>query len=300
MPLITCMLFLAEPSPKPIILDTDIGSDVDDCFAIATAIQHPGLTVVAITTVHDPDGVRARLARKLLAHYGRRDMPIYAGRRKPGPPPSYSYGQWVDGFRWTPPSETGPEAIVRLVNERPGKLTLVAVGPQTNVADALVLDPDLPRKLKGFVCMAGSLRIGYGGSPTPHAEWNITQDIESAKRVFASELRPTMVGLDVCGLLIPDEAQMRRLNGSRNLGSRALARLARMYGDHGGPYPPVLYDVMAILQAADPTTCRTEALPMLVDAEGFTVESPDGKLADVCVEADLMAACTEAWRILGL
>ena len=88
--------------------------------------------------------------------------------------PHYSYGSWAEDHTWYPPEETAPEAIVRLANERPGELTLVAIGPQRNVAEALRLDPTAARKLKSFVCMAGSYKIGYGGAPEPHAEWNLS------------------------------------------------------------------------------------------------------------------------------
>ncbi len=289
-----------EPGSIPIILDTDIGSDVDDCFAVATAVSDPRLDVVAITTVHDPDSVRGRLVRKLLCAFGRLDIPIYTGRTMPGTPPHYSYGHWAEGYDWCPPAEAAPEAIVRLASARPGELTLVAIGPQRNVADALALDPTLPRKLRGLVCMAGSYRIGYGGSPEVQAEWNVTQDIEAAQKVFASGLAITMVGLDVCGQAIPSEAQMVSLEGSRNLGHRTLASLARVYREAGGPYPPVLFDAVAVLQAADPDACETERVPIVVDDQGYTRVSDEARPHRVCVSANQDALVAQVWSVLGV
>lgn len=287
-------------APIPVILDTDIGSDVDDCFAVATAVLDPRLDVLAITTVHDPDGVRGRLVRKLLVSLNRLDIPVFTGRTSPGGSPHYSYGSWAEDHTWYPPEETAPEAIVRLANERPGELTLVAIGPQRNVAEALRLDPTAARKLKSFVCMAGSYKIGYDGAPEPHAEWNITQDIEAAQVVFDSALPTTMVGLDVCGQAIPSATQMAELESSRNLGHRTLAALARTYGDAGGPYPPVLFDAVAVLQAADPSTCATERVPILVDDQGFTRPAGDERPHLVCVSTDQSAIVDEVWRIYGL
>lgn len=290
----------ADPTPTPIILDTDIGSDVDDCFAVATAICDPRLDVVAITTVHDPDSVRGRLVRKLLQAFGRLDIPIYTGRVKHGDPPHYSYGHWAENYSWYPPEETAPEAIVRLASERPGELTLVAVGPQRNVADALALDPRVKAKLVRLVCMAGSYEIGYQGAPEPHAEWNVIQDIEAAQAVFSSGLPITMVGLDVCGLAIPSTDQMTALDSSRYLGHRTLAKLARLYRDFGGPYPPVLFDVVAVLQAANPESCVIQPIPIEVDDEGYTRRATDDRPHRVCTDADQDALVEEAWAILGL
>jgi len=295
-----CCLVGAGQAPLKAILDTDIGSDVDDCYAVTCAVRHPGLEVVAITTEHDPDLARARLVHRLLKALGQDDIPVYPGYNKPGDPPKYAYAEWGEEDDYIAPEETAPEIIARLASQRPGELALIAIGPQTNIGEALVLDPDLPKQIAKLVAMAGSYKVGYNGAAEPSAEWNVVQDIAAARAVAAAGFEYTLVGLDVCGRIVPTEEQMSRLAAGTSPWCAALSELSSMYRDWGGPYPPILFDVMAVLQAAQPDTCATERVHITVDDQGFTRATDGVPNTTVCVTTDQAAAAATEWTVLGL
>ena len=174
-----------------LVIDTDPG--VDDTHAIMMALAHPQARVEAITTVNGNVGVEKTTANacKILDVLGC-DVPVYAGcaRALIAQTHSADYVHGTDGLgdsgypaskrRVSP--EHAVNALVRLANEAPGELTLVAIGPLTNVAIATRLDPDLPSKYKRLVVMGGAIRAQ--GNTTPTAEFNTYTDPEAAEIVF--------------------------------------------------------------------------------------------------------------------
>jgi purine nucleosidase len=186
-----------------LIIDTDAG--VDDAQAIMLALTQPGVTVEAITTLSGNIHVD-KVNRNVLTVLGvmRARVPVYGGAESAllAPmPPEEAHVHGDDGLGdWParPPlqGQIEPEhaalALVRLVNEAPGELTLIALGPLTNVAMALKLDPALPSKLKRFVFMGGAIQA-HGNTRMVTAEWNIHCDPEAAALVLASFPDATML-----------------------------------------------------------------------------------------------------------
>lgn len=177
-----------------LIIDTDPG--VDDAHAILLALAHPDAKVEAITTVNGNVGLDLTTANalKILDAAGK-DVPVYRGCDRPlinrPAPAAYVHGHDGLGDCGLPAStrtiqpEHAVQALVRLANENPGELTLVAIGPLTNLAVALSLDPDLPKKFKKLVIMGGAIYAkGNAGSIT--SEFNIHTDPEAAHMVFAA------------------------------------------------------------------------------------------------------------------
>ncbi len=174
-----------------LVIDTDPG--VDDAHAIMMALAHPNVRVEAITTVSGnvPVELTTANALKILDVLGC-DVPVYAGSSRAliakNPHAEYVHGKDGLGDSGYPPSrrkveqEHAANALVRLGSEQPGELTLVAIGPLTNLALAVRLDPDLPQKYKRLVVMGGAIR-GQGNT-TPSAEFNIYTDPEAAAIVF--------------------------------------------------------------------------------------------------------------------
>jgi purine nucleosidase len=174
-----------------LVIDTDPG--VDDAHAILMAFAHPETRVEAITTVAGNVSLERTTANActILDALGQ-DVPVYAGcSQSLMTSPSnaiYVHGQDGLGQSGYPPSrrkveaEHAVNALVRLANEAPGELTLVAIGPLTNLALATRLDPALPRKYKRLVVMGGSIRAT--GNITPTAEFNTYTDPEAAAIVF--------------------------------------------------------------------------------------------------------------------
>jgi purine nucleosidase len=174
-----------------LVIDTDPG--VDDAHAIMVALSHPGVRVEAITTVSGNVGVDLTTANacKILDVMGK-DVPVYAGSQYAliarNPHADYVHGKDGLGDAGIPASnrkvndEHAANALVRLGNQFPGELTLVALGPLTNLALATCLDPDLPKKYQKLVIMGGAIRAQ--GNTTPTTEFNIFTDPEAADIVF--------------------------------------------------------------------------------------------------------------------
>lgn len=179
---------------KRLIIDTDPG--VDDAHAILLALAHPDVKVEAITTVNGNVNLDLTTANalKILDAAGR-DVPVYRGCDRPLITrlvhAAHVHGE--DGLgdcnlpasKRPVQSEHAVHALVRLANENPGEITLVAIGPLTNLAVALSLDPDLPKKFKRLVVMGGAI-YGKGNTETVTSEFNIYTDPEAAHIVFSA------------------------------------------------------------------------------------------------------------------
>lgn len=183
-----------------LVIDTDPG--VDDAHALMAALAYPGATVEALTTVVGNVSLdhTTTNACRILDAMGV-DVPVYRGCARPliAPPSNASAFHGADGLG---DSESGPvarhpagehavQALIRLANEAPGALTLLAIGPLTNVAMAVRLDPALPTKLPRLVVMGGAIR-GMGNA-TPATEYNFRGDPEAAAIVFEAWPMVTLV-----------------------------------------------------------------------------------------------------------
>jgi len=257
----------ASPSRTPIILDTDIGTDIDDAFALALIINSPELELLGVTTVAGDTQARARLAAKLLWEAGRtwRQVPVYAG--EPGKPQPIEQTRWADGFTSPALHMSGAVDFMRAqINQRPGKVTIIAIGELTNVAALLKSDPAVAKRIKLIALMGGSVARGYGPDSKPEAEWNIKSNPEAAQSVFSSGVPLLMAPLDVTAMLQLDAAGRRRVFTHLTPLTNALTILYHLWGNE----TPTLFDPMAVALLIDSSLCETEQLAIEVDAEGFT------------------------------
>jgi purine nucleosidase len=197
-----------------LILDTDIGTDVDDCLALALLLASPEVRLAAVTTVYGNVLLRSQIVLKLLALRGASSIPVAAGAEKPleDRGPVYWEGHegqgllTADDLVLRPVAEHGADLIVRLARERPGEIHLAAIGPLTNVALALLREPDLPHLLAGITVM--------GGVVAPHlpaVEHNFGCDPEAAKIVLTCGARLRLVTLDVTTLVRIEQADVARI-----------------------------------------------------------------------------------------
>lgn len=185
-----------------IIIDTDPG--VDDAHAIMLALSYPDVTVEAIMTVAGNVGIDRTTANALtILDVLDKDVPVYRGCgqalvQKAPEDASHVHGSDGLGDIGFPPSkrtiekELAPIALVRMANEEPGEFTLVTIGPLTNIAVALNLDPDLPKKIKKLVVMGGAIH-SKGNTSNLSAEFNIYSDPEAAHIVFVAWPEFTLV-----------------------------------------------------------------------------------------------------------
>src|SRR3954464_14894050 len=146
-----------DPPPTPLLLDTDVGTNIDDSLALAYLLRHPRCDLLGVTTVSGDVARRAACAEVLCREAGRDDVPIHCGA--PGPlliGPGQSAVPLYPAISHRPhraDRAVGPavEFMRPLVRERPGEVTLLSIGPLTNVAVLFAVDPEIPRLLKSIV-----------------------------------------------------------------------------------------------------------------------------------------------------
>jgi len=190
--------------PTRVLLDTDIGTDVDDCLALALLLLSPELQLEGVTCVYGDVDLRARMVLKLLQLRGVTSVPVPAGVRTPllGLRDVYWEGHEGEGLLTPddadliPAPEFAPDYIVRTVMENPGQIHLIAIGPLTNVALAFLKEPRLAQHLAHLTIMGGVLRGAHDLS-LPYAEHNIKCDPDAAHIVFTSGAPITLIPLDV-------------------------------------------------------------------------------------------------------
>jgi purine nucleosidase len=268
-----------------IILDVDPG--IDDALAILFALRRPAIEVLALTTVFgnaDTD-TTTRNALQLLDLFGRPDIPVARGAARSLARPftrkaSHIHGQNGLGEVALPPPSRAPVAeaacdlIIRLARENPGEITLVPVGPLTNVALALLKAPETAERLAGVVMMGGTLfHPGIPGLPSPMAEANVWGDPEAARILFASGARITLVGMDVTMKTLFTDAMMDALSARGDAGVRAAMDMARFYlAAYRAQYPGIagcaLHDPLAVAVAEDPSLVTVEAMRCDVECAG--------------------------------
>jgi len=266
------------PAVVPILLDTDIGTDIDDAFALALIIRSPEFDLVGVTTVSGDTQRRARLAARILSEAGMGIVPVVAGES--GKPLPLEQARWAEGFSspqvWKKPAV---DFLRDAIDKLPGKITLVAIGPLTNVAKLIIRFPETAHKLKRIVLMGGSIAHGYGRNPRPAAEYNIMSDVRAAQSVFSSGIPILMVPLDVTAMHELDAGGQHRVFAHLTTLTNSLALLYHLWGGK----TPVLYDAVAVAMVIKPDLCATRRLAVRVDARGFTrVErrkTPDAEVA---------------------
>jgi len=263
----------------PIILDTDIGTDIDDAFALALALESPEIELRAVTTVSADAYGRALIACRFLETAGRSDIPVAAGRPRRETPEQkgqYAYGQ-EPSFRKRPVPELAHEFIYRQLKAEPSKITLVTVGDLTNAARLITEHPEAKAWIKRIVLMGGAVRVGYNSKPPVVWEWNIRSDIKGAQVVFSSGVPLTVAPLDATIVRL-EEPERNRIFGSGTAVGQQLHSLYRLWGK----VRPVLFDPVAVTLSFNESFCTMENLRIEVDDEGFTREvsgEPNARVA---------------------
>jgi purine nucleosidase len=252
---------------RRLVIDTDAG--VDDAIAILLALADPSVEVLAFTTVHGnvPVAQVTQNVGRVLDAVGAGPIPIFQGAARPlvGPPVHATEVHGADGLgdaglpatRRQAEPEPAPLALARLARAHAGELLLVALGPLTNIALALALEPELPRLLRGFVWMGGAIRAQ--GNTTAVAEFNAYADPEAAASVFEHAMRPLMVPWEtVLSAFIP-WSLWDRLVALEPVGQRVVtritARVRRLCEETEQP-GMILPDAVAMAAAVDPSCAQ--------------------------------------------
>jgi inosine-uridine nucleoside N-ribohydrolase len=256
----------------PIILDTDIGTDVDDAFALALALASPEIDLQGVTTVGSRAEDRAWMVCRLLTAVGRREVPVAWGR-DPQPKEDiegqYQYRHHpAPIFNRTskPVKESAVEFLYAKLKAQPGKLTLVPVGPLTNIARLLTEHPDCKPWIKRIVLMGGAVRVGYEGKAPPIPEWNIKCDIPAARTVFTSGIPLVVAPLDATTTVKLEEPLRRKLFAACTPLTYQVQALYQLWDQPR----PTLFDPVAVALVFNEKFCTMEDLHLEVDEKGLT------------------------------
>ncbi len=228
------------PNPRKIIIDTDPG--IDDAMAIFYALESPELDVVGLTTVYGNAHVEVCTANALtlLEIAGRTDIPVAAGVGKPlvtdyRGPVAFVHGADGQGDVFLDPPTTtvvdvdAAHFIIETVMASPGEITLVPIGPLTNIALAMSLEPRLTQNLAEIVLMGGNAFTG--GNASPAGEANILNDPEAADIVFGADCPIVMAGLDVTERTLMSNADLARIGEFTSARAKHLATILPLYVD---------------------------------------------------------------------
>ena len=273
-------------TPKKIIIDTDIGDDVDDAFALALAVKSPELQVLGVTTTFGDTEARAKITDRFLGEVGRAEIPVLAGKATATKNPM-SQGKYGEGGHFAKASRgDAVEFLLEQIRKYPGEITLVAIGPLMNVGAAIDKDAATFRKLKRVVLMGGSVRRGYGDlgytAPVPPMpEWNILNDVAAAQKLFTSGVPLFVMPLDSTQLKL-DEVKRAFLFSQGTAVTDQLAVLYHLWGQE----TPTLFDPMTLVFVLRPELCPVTGMHIRVDEKGFTREEPGAVNAQVCLDSN--------------
>ena len=310
---------LAAGAPQLAILDTDIGDDIDDAFALALALRSPELRLLGVTTAYGDTELRAKLVDRYLEAVGRTDISVDIGMPTPHanvftqaayaqqrilPPVDRCTLQLLSVSQIPTPqrekdryevcqkdSNDAIGSILRKAREHPGQITLIAVGPLNNIEAAIKRDPETFRKLKRVVMMGGSIYRGYDGKAGERrpadAEWNISRYPAGLKALLASGVPVFMMPLDSTQIHL----ETREREEIFSHGSPLTDQLTLLYhqwlaGTEGHPNAPTLFDPVAVAYAVRPELCPATPMRLEVDDKGFTRPVEGAPNAQVCLKSD--------------
>ncbi len=284
----------------PVILDTDIGTDIDDTWALALLLKSPELDLRLVATDTGDTEYRARVAARMLEIAGRGQVPIGIGIPFDSLPAPQE--PWVADYKLSaypgPIYQDGVGAIIETIMGSPEQVTLICIGPVPNVAAALEREPRIAQRAR-FVGMHGSLRRGYGGSDQAHAEYNVYADPGAFRKALEAPWDIAITPLDTCGIVrlegekyravraCPDELMQAVIENYRIWSESAPWEWARQFDPE--MHSTVLYDTVAIYMAFSEEFLEFEKLGVRVTEDGYTRIDDRARMVN----------CATAWKDLG-
>jgi purine nucleosidase len=279
---------VTQPPRMKVVLDTDIGTDIDDAWALGYAVKSPSFELLGVTVTDADTPARAKLACKLLSRLGRTDVPVAVGRQTPAVPPDrvdYQFA-WAEDFAaYRPVATPAVEFLAETIRRNPGAVTLIAVGPLQNLGDLVRQHPDVVPLVKRVVLMSGSIGASYYG-PVPVAEWNVKLAIPEAQAVYAAAWPLTIVPLDSTSYVRLEDQERETLRRAGTPLVIALEALLRLWTDRPASRM-TLHDQLALAETQHPGRFfgRCTSMPLKVDRDGYTrVDAAGGHAVSVCLE----------------
>ena len=283
----------------PVILDTDIGDDIDDTWALLMLLRMPEFDLKLAVGDYGNAIYRARLLAKLLELTGRSDVPIGIGIEQTDDPGNQS--DWLGDYRLQDypgvVHRDGVQVLIDTIHNSPEPITLLCLGPVPNIAEALRRDPSIAENAR-IVGMFGSVYVGYDGASEPAAEWNVRVDPQSLQKVFAAPWDCTITPLDTCGLVRLEDDNYRRINDSDDPWLAALIENYKVWLPGASYMDPdtdpskissTLFDTVAVYLAAEQDLVQMRDLPLRITDDGYTViDEVDGRIVH----------CATSWKDL--
>jgi inosine-uridine nucleoside N-ribohydrolase len=285
----------AAPAKIPVILDTDIGDDIDDTWALALALKSPEIDLKLVVGDYGKPDYRAKLLAKFLETANRTDVAVGLGIE-------LNVGQQLRQEAWIKDysldrypgkvHKDGIQAIIDTVMNSPQQVTLLCIGPVPNIAEVLKREPRVAQKAR-FVGMHGSVRVGYGGSKQISAEWNVKAHVASCQKVFTAPWEMTITPLDTCGLIQLRGTKYAAVSESQDPIARAIIENYLVWNSFnqekkpGGAGIPkassTLFDCVAVYLAYSTDLCVMESIGLRVDDAGFTREDATVKKVNTAI-----------------
>ncbi|MDR3752156.1 MAG: nucleoside hydrolase [Terracidiphilus sp.] len=275
-------------APQLVILDTDIGDDIDDAYALALVLRSPELRLLGITTAYGDTELRARLVDRYLKAVGRSDIPVAAGVRTPsGAMSQAAYARQEPAKKHA----DGAAFLLSQIRAHPGQITLIAIGPLFNVQAAIERDPATFRKLRRVVIMGGSVYRGYDDRKSgdthrpPDAEWNIRCDPAGARALLAAGVPVFVMPLDSTQVHL-EQAKLAAIFSAGSALTDQLTLLYHEWSGAGAWKTPTLFDPVAVTYALRPDLCPAKPMRLDADDKGFTRPVEGAPNAEVCLQSD--------------
>jgi len=280
----------------PVILDTDIGSDIDDTWALAMMLKSPELDVKLVVSDTGNTTYRAKIVAKMLEVSGRTDIPIGIGLHlsdETGPQAS-----WVDGYELSSYPDTvyqdGVSALIDTIMGSPKPITLICIGPVPNIAQVLKREPRVALQSR-FVGMCGCIRKSpaeYGGDGGVVAEYNVAAYPKDYQRVLMEPWDMTITPLDTCGFVRLRGEKYRAVRKCNDPLVKAVIENYRIWSNTLGRQEDfevqssILFDTVAIYLSFSEELLTMEKLGIKVKDDGYTVIDPNAKLIN----------CATGWK----
>ncbi len=281
----------------PVLLDTDIGYDIDDTWALALLLKSPEVDLKLVLSATHNSVYAAKLLAKFLEAAGRPDIPVGVGLKfndKVG-----GQSPWVADYDLASyPGqvyEDGVGALIDTIMSSPEPMTLLCIAPLPNIGEALRREPRLAERAR-FVGMHGSLRLGYDGSPELAKEYNVALHTPDCQRVFTAPWDMTITPLDTCGLVSLTGDKYQKILASQDPMVQTIIENYRLWCDWGTrerdywkKQSSVLFDTVAVYLTFCEELLHMERLGVRVTDDGCTVIDETAKKMD----------CATSWKDLA-
>ena len=277
-----------SPRAIPVVLDTDIGNDIDDTWALALLLNSPEFDIKLITTSTSDTLTKAKIVAKLLEKANRTDIPIGVGEPI-GDTKTYQSGWVKDYWLSSYPGKVdydGVGCLIDVIMNSPEPITLIAIGPLPNISEALRREPRIAGKAD-FVGMHGSIYKGYGNSDKIAPEHNVKTFPKASQKVFEASWKSMMITpLDTCGIVRLEGDKYQKILQSKNPVAQAVIDSYRVWSKRPG-FPAnnsdkpeirstILYDTVAVYLAMSTELVKMEKLPIRITDDGYTVIDKEG------------------------